>query len=131
MMTIAPSLPRRLIAGLAELLLPARCAACDAFTERGEPFCDMCTPLIEAVSWPCRRGALPLPMAPEPHTCLGCMQSPPLWTRGRAPLVFAGPLAGAVRRWKLGGEPALTRPLAGLLAPSLARLCEEGEVEAL
>lgn len=119
-----PSLPRRLLDGLAELLLPARCAACDAATERGEPFCDACTPLLEAVHWPCPRCALPLPPAPEPHSCLGCLQSPPPWTRARAPMAFAGPLASAVRRWKLGGEPALTGPLARLLAPSLARLAE-------
>ena len=39
-------------------------------------------------------------------------------------MVFAGPLAIAVRRWKLGAEPALTPPLGSLLAPSLARTLE-------
>src|SRR5262245_19861799 len=128
MMTTQPSLPRRLMTGLVELLLPARCPACDALTHGSDPFCDACAPLLEAVQWPCPRCGLPLPSAPEPHSCLGCMKSPPPWTRARAPMAFAGPLAIAVRRWKLGGEPALTVPLAGLLVPSLARLAGAGEL---
>jgi ComF family protein len=46
-------------------------------------------------------------------------------------MAFAGSLSVAVRRWKLGREPALTRPLAELLAPSLAKIAQAGQVDAL
>lgn len=112
------------LSGIAELLLPPLCPACSSPADAGSPFCAACTFTVDAIDHPCPRCGLSLP-PPSPGAvtgpCLGCLRLPPPWASLRAPLAYAGALSVAVRRWKLGREPALTRPLAELLAPSLTR----------
>lgn len=111
-----------LASGLGELVLPEFCPACRDPAPPHQPFCDTCTELVDTVPFPCPRCALPLPAAATPHPCLGCAKTPPPWTQARAPYLFGGPLAVAVRRFKLDPEPSIARPLARLLAPSLQRI---------
>src|SRR5262249_20911673 len=62
---------------------------------------------------------------PRDVPCLACVRERPPWHGARAPLVFGGALAVAIRRWKLGPVPELTRPLARPVAPALARLAPD------
>ncbi len=110
-----------MLRGIAELLLPAACPACDGLTGEA-PLCARCAATLERIERPCPRCALPLAPSPTVARCLGCAQAPPPWHAARAPYVFGGELAAAIRRWKLGRRPELTRPLAALLAPAVAAL---------
>jgi len=105
--------------GLVELLLPAVCPACDALTVDGRPLCRRCAATLEPIRRACPRCALPLVSS---VACLACSAAPPPWRAARAPYVFGGELAVAVRRFKLGRRPELGRPLAALLAPLVAAL---------
>jgi predicted amidophosphoribosyltransferase len=115
------SLVRSALLGFAEIVLPPRCAGCGDGVPVEEPFCARCLLGVEAVDGACPRCALPLPPSGSPVAapCLGCLRAPPPWRTARAPYAFAGEVAIAIRRWKLGGDATLTRPLAQLLAPSL------------
>ena len=121
MLAFARSLrPASLLAGLAELLLPARCPACDASTDEEEPFCADCARAVDPIWSACPRCALPLPrLSTDALTppCLACLRRPPPWQSARSPFAFTGELATAIRRWKLGADESRTRPLARLLAP--------------
>jgi ComF family protein len=81
-----------LLWGLADLLAPPRCAACDDELEPGSTgFCGACAPLLEALT-----GA-----------------------EGRvAAYRYGGPLADAIRRFKYAGHAELAAPLGALLVPS-------------
>ncbi len=83
--------------GLVDMLAPPRCAACDEELEPGEEgFCVVCEPLIE-----------PLAGAQAAH----------------AVLLFGGPLASAMRRFKYGGRSELARPLAACIAERARAHC--------
>ena len=125
-MPLSLSLPataiRTLFDGLVELVWPAHCPSCSDPVPGRQSFCSTCAISIEPIASPCPRCGLPLPN-PSPGLsppCLSCQRSPPPWSTLRSPLAFAGSLSVAVRRWKLHPEPALTAPLAELLAPSLS-----------
>jgi ComF family protein len=113
---------RRFVQGLTELLLPASCAACGALSDEEAPLCAPCAATLEPIDRPCPRCGLPLPPGGAPAVdvrCLGCAAAPPPWESARAPYVFGGELAVAIRRWKLGRHADLARPLARLFAPAL------------
>lgn len=126
----AHTTPAVLLRGLAELLLPATCAACRALTEGDAPFCAVCAITLDPIRAPCPRCGLPLP-APGGDAqvpCLGCQRHAPPWHAAHAPFAYAGELAAAIRRFKLGPEPTLARPLARLLTPSLDRIAVDAFV---
>lgn len=112
---------RRLIAGAVELLLPATCAACGALTDERQPLCAGCAATLEPIRAGCARCGLPL-AGTSAVACLGCAAASPSWQVARAPFVYGGELATAIRRFKLGGRPELARSLGLLLAPSVAAL---------
>jgi ComF family protein len=89
--------------GLVDLLAPPRCAGCDLLLEPedGAAFCGACEPLIERAT-----GALGT----------------------HAPYVFGGPLADAIRRYKLAQRTELAAPLGALLADE-ARARHAGAVD--
>ncbi len=114
-----------LLPGLLQLIWPSLCVACDAPTIEEQPLCDLCAQSLEPIVQACRQCGIPL--APGEFerpavSCLACGASAPHWTSARSPFLFGGQLAVAVRRWKFGRRPELTRSLAQLLAPSLAEL---------
>lgn len=117
---------RHALTGLAELLLPAVCPACSALTDEDSPFCAVCARTFDRIDEPCPRCAMPVadpvrePVAMRGAICPRCARAPHPWTTLRAPYAFAGELAVAIRRWKFAPDAGLTRPLAQLLAPSLA-----------
>jgi ComF family protein len=115
--------------GLVSVFLPAICAACDRITLEDAPFCPDCAATLEPIEYACPRCGLPESRAAmrgenmtEGICCLGCVRQPPPWRVGSAGFVFGGALAGAVRRWKFGPRPELTRPLAHLFTPLIDAL---------
>lgn len=86
-----------ILRGLADLIAPARCPACDEPLDPGvEGFCDACEPLLEPLS-----GA----------------------EAAMAALRFQGPLADAMRRYKYGGRSELAKPLAALMIERARTAC--------
>ncbi|NUP07025.1 MAG: ComF family protein [Polyangiaceae bacterium] len=79
--------------GIADLVGPQGCAACDAALERRSVFCSRCASMVERATTP----------APK-----------------RAPFVFGGPLRDALHRLKYGSRPDLARPLGELLRAHVA-----------
>lgn len=98
----------------AQLLLPDRCVACSTLIQGSWPFCGLCSVSVHQVERPCLRCGLP-DAAP---LCGWCRAWPPPFAAARAPLVYGGQAAVAVRRAKYGGMSHLCRPLGQLL-----RLC--------
>jgi len=103
---------------LSTLYLP-RCAACDARVGSGQPLCPPCSESLEALEVACPRCAEPL-AGRVAVTCARCLRHPPPYEAIVAPWRYGGELATALRRLKLGRQPALARELAPLIAPFLA-----------
>jgi competence protein ComFC len=98
------------MAGLLDVVLPPLCAACG---RGGWPLCGCCTAEIGVITPPwCARCGRPTeePMA-------ACADCPPLAVdAARAPFLYDGPLARAIRGMKFSGWHALGRHLAGAMA---------------
>ncbi|HZU82270.1 MAG TPA: ComF family protein [Polyangiaceae bacterium] len=112
--------------GAVQLALPACCPACRSLTDEHAPLCALCARTLDAIDEGCPRCGLPLPPVERPPPrppprCLGCLRAPPAWESAHAPFAFTGELQSAIRRWKLGPDPSVTRPLAQLLAPAIGR----------
>ncbi|MBI2920592.1 MAG: ComF family protein [Planctomycetes bacterium] len=109
--------PARLVleAGRAavELLYPPVCMSCGARAAEG--FCDACHLEIFASDGPtCGRCGRFL-RAPG-VACKDCRETRYAFDRARGAARYTGLLRALVRRFKLGGEPHLARPLGDLLA---------------
>jgi ComF family protein len=116
-MTIANALERWGRAALT-LLYPARCCACDAACDEAATFCITCALSLEPIGRACPRCGLP---SDGPAVaCLQCLERPPPFARARAPFLFGGALARAIRRFKWAERPELGGPLARLLPPEAA-----------
>ena len=102
-----------------ELLFPPRCVACAGV---GWPICDGCAPGVGVVSPPiCARCGRP---AEEPLR--SCAECPPFAVDVvRAPLVYEGPVAAAIRGMKFSGWRALARHLAAAMAEAAEGLDAE------
>jgi ComF family protein len=95
---------------LLDLLLPARCASCG---RDGWPLCMSCTAEVAVITPPtCRRCGRPLE---EPLS--RCGDCPPRSIDAvRAPFLYEGPIARAIRGMKFSGWHALGSHLAGAMA---------------
>lgn len=100
------------------LLWPPHCAACDQSCNEEDAFCETCSSAIDPIRTACRRCGLPL--AASAACCLECLRRPPAYAWARAPFVFGGPMADAIRRLKWHRLPELARPLGRLLVEHLA-----------
>jgi ComF family protein len=99
-----------------DLVLPPMCAACGA---PGWPLCAECTDRVGVVGPPwCGRCGRPWE-EPLP-SCADC--PPGVVDVARAPFLYEGPLARAVRGMKFSGWHALGRHLAGAMAEVAAEL---------
>jgi ComF family protein len=110
-------IPRRLVAGLLDLIYVPTCAACDDPIAAGEALCDPCSTSLEPLPPGCPRCARPggLDLA-----CRRCRRDPPPFETVVAPFLYGGELAAALRRLKFDGRRDVARTLAPLLAPALA-----------
>lgn len=81
-------------------------------------FCPACAPTLVAPERPCARCGRPL----EGPLCARCSRTPPPLCTSRAPLLYGGEVAVAIRRLKFDGATHLARPLADLMRPALRDL---------
>lgn len=100
---------------LLEVLLPERCAACDAVLSGPGVFCVPCeatlTPLTEP--W-CERCAEPGVAAGS--LCRRCTREAPNFGRARSAFMHEAALAKAIHRFKYQDRPDLSRQLGALFA---------------
>lgn len=104
-----------LTTALLDLVLPARCAGCNAVIAADELLCPACAPTLVAVERACR--CCGAPDAPAPR-CGSCQAHPPPFRRAWAPWLYGGELARAIRQLKYSAATHLVRPL-GRLLPAL------------
>ncbi len=112
----------RLIAALADLLWPPLCAACSsritstATKEICSVFCPRCQETLLFTSKPlCSKCGIPFEGTGPSHLCAQCLKEPPAFSHARAPLLYGGAAAEALKRFKYGQKPHLSGQLAKLL----------------
>lgn len=93
-----------------DLLFPPACLGCGQGLATSQPplFCPACqekiTPLVPPFCSCCGR---PLPdAAGQGHTCGRCLRTPPAFSKARALVLYDGPVAEAIHRFKYQGETA-------------------------
>lgn len=106
--------------GLLDVLFPGRCASCDA--AGAWPLCSDCTDRVGVVTPPwCQRCGRPWE---EPlDECADC--PPPVIDGSRAPFLYDGPIADAIKALKFAGVHAL----AGHLSAAIVEVCSEVEAD--
>ncbi len=115
----------RLVRDLLDFLLPLRCAGCDREPPSERGFCGGCEQGLAEASLPrCSTCGEPFAHAGRDHPCLRCVREPPPFRMARAPLIYGGPLADAIRRMKYANRPDLAGSLAPLLADEARALPE-------
>ncbi len=103
------------LAGLIDVLWPARCAGCSAMGGLAAPFCEECQGLLTPLpAVRCRCCAEPGAFPSE--VCPRCRDRPPPFDRVFAPFVHEGPVATAIHRFKYEDHPELADPLGSLIA---------------
>lgn len=111
-----PGPAQRLMAQLADLLFPPRCAGCD---QGGSLFCAACLSRVQPVPAPlCRRCGAPLRDAAGDGDgyCVECHHAPHYVSAIRGAALYAHPLSTAIHRFKYNGRRALGEPLGRLMA---------------
>lgn len=118
-MTRPPTLFAHVARGLshfAELLWPARCAACDAVGRA--PFCADCALALLETPSGCPVCGVPQPeeQLPSliPRRCAACVAQAPPFAQVRAPYLYWGALAEAIAAFKYRGRAELAEGLSAL-----------------
>jgi ComF family protein len=109
------SMLRTAAAFAAQLLWPARCAACDVLVAAEASFCVACAPTLLRLGEACPGCALPFTGV----GCRRCASEPLPFLRARAALAYGGAIADAILRFKHGGHAHLARPLGRVFATAL------------
>jgi ComF family protein len=123
--------PTALLVEVAQLLWPARCAACDAYVGHDDRvFCVGCAPSVCALGHLCAGCALPSPGATVDARCAACRRAPLPFVEAAAVLEYGEALAAAIIRMKHGGRRDLAARLARLLVVPLAELLARGGFDA-
>jgi len=93
-----------------DLLFPPFCLGCGKGLASSQPplFCAACQEQITPVAPPfCSCCGRPLPdAAGAGHTCGRCLTKPPAFAKARALVLYDGPVAEAIHRFKYQGETA-------------------------
>jgi ComF family protein len=113
------------LAPIAQLLWPARCAACDDFVPHGIAFCEPCVASILPIGRACPRCALPVPERAGGE-CRSCAVGAFPFVGVAAVLSYGGALAEALLRFKHGRRAHLASSLGRLLVPALRAAVEQG-----
>jgi ComF family protein len=117
--------PNLIVAALADLVWPRRCAACDrrlpvgAVDPAARAFCSVCADSLLHVGSPrCPICGLTHGAGLVDHRCAACLADPPAFETARAPYLYGygGALADAISRLKYTGSTWLADPLGALLA---------------
>ncbi|MGB8298038.1 MAG: double zinc ribbon domain-containing protein [Polyangia bacterium] len=112
----------------AQLLWPARCAACNTFVPEDRAFCESCELSVSAVEQACDGCGLPHAVDSDgkERRCHGCQASPLPFSRVWTVLAYGGATTQAVLHLKHGRRRHLAGPLGALLAPALAAAIDGG-----
>ena len=114
----------------AQLIWPARCAACDAFVPEDKAFCESCALSVSELDEVCHGCGLLFPHGGDAHPaggrCHGCREKPLPFSRVWTVLAYGGATTEAILHLKHGRRRHLARPLGALLAPALAAALDSG-----
>lgn len=109
-----------ILAGIADLVFPPRCVACDALLERRDPlpFCPTCTEGIHFIRSPlCPRCGVPFPSTEgEDHLCGDCIASERPYAVARSVGRYEGALLTAIHRFKYRGRTGIGEVLGAIMA---------------
>jgi ComF family protein len=119
---------RRLGWAAAQLLWPARCAACDGLVPASAAFCSPCEASLLVADPACPRCALPVDLLAGgvQNGCAACAGSDWAFDRAVAALVYGGSIADAIIGLKHGGRRHAARSLAVFVVPMLASAAADG-----
>jgi ComF family protein len=119
--------PARLLAEIAQLLWPSRCAGCDHYVPDAALFCRWCAPLVSPLSGGCSGCALPVPELEAPGgRCRVCRRAPFAFAEAQAACEYGAALADAIVTMKHGGRRDLAGRLARLLVDPLGQMLARG-----
>lgn len=92
--------------GLADLLLPPACMACNEPVRKPRSLCGPCWSRLPAITGTCcTRCGIPLPLEWQAEThCLACVHEPPPFQHARAPYLYEGPARQLILQFKHGRE---------------------------
>ncbi|MGB1035156.1 MAG: double zinc ribbon domain-containing protein, partial [Primorskyibacter sp.] len=103
------------------VVFPPRCIACADLVADDFGLCGACwgqTPFLSGLV--CDACGTPLPgSSPWVEHCDACLQTPPIWHRGRAALAYHGPARGLVLRLKHGDRLDVIRPAGQWMARAM------------
>jgi len=116
---------RGLLAELAQLFWPARCAGCHGYVPDAALFCGGCAASVTPLADACAGCALPLADTQSPDVdrdggCDVCHRAGFTFSGADAACAYGGALADAIVAMKHGGRRDLARRLARLLVAPLA-----------
>lgn len=110
----------RILTGIADLIFPPRCAACDGLLERHGPlpFCPACRESIHPIRSPlCPRCGAPFPVPEgEDHLCGDCIAAEPPYAVARSVGRYEATLLTALHRFKYHRRYGLGKTLGALMA---------------
>lgn len=105
-----------------DFLLPPRCAACGALTDRHVGVCAQCWAKLTFVTRPfCARCGRPFEFQiPGTSQCAACLRRPPAFDQAFSPLVYGETSRDIILQFKHGDQLGHAALLASLLAPHVA-----------
>jgi ComF family protein len=109
----------------AQLLWPARCAACNTFVPEDWAFCEDCSLSVSELEAVCHGCGLPWTDSDDGR-CHGCRAKPLPFSRVWTVLAYGGATTQAILHLKHGRRRHLARPLGALLAPAVAAAIDSG-----
>lgn len=117
---------REILTGIADLIFPPRCAACDALLARHGPL-PFCTPCLEGIRFIrsplCPRCGVPFPAAEgEDHLCGDCLTLERPYAVARSVGRYEETLLAAIHRFKYRGRDGIGRSLGAIMADFAAAI---------
>lgn len=102
-----------------DFLLPPRCVACGALTDRQVGVCSQCWSDLAFVTRPfCDHCGKPFEFhIPGTSRCAACLRRPPSYDKAFSPLVYGDAARTIILQFKHGDQLGHGRFLAGLMAP--------------
>ncbi|MBI5585880.1 MAG: ComF family protein [Deltaproteobacteria bacterium] len=103
--------------GVSALIFPLRCPFCGVQVSGGQKpgWCPECREGIRWLTAPCcSLCGHPYPQGGGDHLCERCLREPPYFDRARSLVVYQGPVARAIQRFKYQKDFLLTASLARL-----------------
>ncbi len=111
---------KQILTGIADLIFPPRCAACDDLLERHDslPFCPSCLDGIHFIRSPlCPRCGVPFPATEgEDHLCGDCLMAERPYAVARSVGRYEETLMTAIHRFKYQGRTGIGEVLGGIMA---------------